>query len=98
VAKFDIDVRPTAQQDLKNIHDWISERASPAIALAYIRKIQSSYMSLSDFPSAARAAIIWCVACGPMESIDASPSPFASAAGRSRFSAFSMVAATSRAL
>lgn len=50
MAKFDIDVRPTAQQDLKNIHDWISERASPAIALAYVRKIQSSYMSLSDFP------------------------------------------------
>ncbi|AOO82092.1 type II toxin-antitoxin system RelE/ParE family toxin [Bosea vaviloviae] len=50
MGKFDIVVRPAARQDLKAIYNWISERASPAIAITYVRRIQSSYDALSDFP------------------------------------------------
>lgn len=50
MARFDIIVRPAAQQDLKEIYDWISDHASEATAIRFIRRIQSGYDSLSDYP------------------------------------------------
>jgi toxin ParE1/3/4 len=50
VARFEITVRPAAQQDLKAIYDWISDHASEATAVRFIRRIQSGCDSLSDYP------------------------------------------------
>lgn len=50
MAKFEVIVRPAAQQDLKEIYDWISDHASEATAIRFIRRIQSGYASLSDYP------------------------------------------------
>ncbi|WP_291824832.1 type II toxin-antitoxin system RelE/ParE family toxin [Bosea sp. (in: a-proteobacteria)] len=50
MAKFEIIVRPAAQQDLKEIYDWIADHASEATAIRFIRRIQSGYASLSDYP------------------------------------------------
>lgn len=51
MAKFEVIVRPAAQQDLKEIYDWISDPASEATAIRFIRRIQSRYNSLSDYPN-----------------------------------------------
>lgn len=50
MAKFKVIVRPAAQHDLKEIYDWISDQASEATAIRFIRRIQSRYDSLSDYP------------------------------------------------
>jgi toxin ParE1/3/4 len=42
--------RPSAQSDLNDLYDYLSERAGPHRALAYIGRIETACQSLSDFP------------------------------------------------
>jgi len=48
--KFEITLRSAAKADLQAIYDWIAERASPSIAVDFIRRIQADYQSLAIFP------------------------------------------------
>ena len=43
--------RPTARLDLKEIYDWIAERADPATADAYVQRLQDACARLSLFPA-----------------------------------------------
>ena len=37
---FEVVLSPEAQADLEDIYDWIAERASPAVALGYVERIE----------------------------------------------------------
>ncbi len=42
--------RPFAESDLNELYDFLSGRAGPFRALAYIERIETACQSLSDFP------------------------------------------------
>lgn len=43
--------RPRARLDLKEIYDWVAERADPATADAYVQRLQGACARLSEFPA-----------------------------------------------
>ena len=43
--------RPRARLDLKEIYDWVAERADPGTDEAYVQRLQDACDKLSEFPA-----------------------------------------------
>jgi toxin ParE1/3/4 len=44
VIRRKVALSPDAQADLVNLYDWIADQASPAVALAYVERLESYVM------------------------------------------------------
>ena len=48
---YQVRLTDIAEADLRNIYDWISERASPSVARGYIHRILGYLKSFEHFPA-----------------------------------------------
>ncbi len=43
-------IRPAAEEDLRNLYDYIAEKAGRSVAGRYVERIEAECMKLADFP------------------------------------------------
>jgi toxin ParE1/3/4 len=50
MKKYEVSFRPLAEADLVRLYDYIAEASGPAVAGAYVNRIEAACLALESFP------------------------------------------------